>query len=105
MSALAVESTYLVNDMGGPIEACAVEDPELHYDADDIDRSGDDQHPKVREAKQVCLRCDFRESCLADALERNEQWGVWGAMTTRERRALSRRQRRAVRQPERLPGL
>ncbi|GAA1070327.1 MULTISPECIES: WhiB family transcriptional regulator [Nocardiopsis] len=32
----------------------------------------------VEAAKVVCQSCPFKESCLADALERREPWGVWG---------------------------
>jgi len=42
-------------------------------------------------AKQVCLGCRVRTECLAEALEDGIQWGVWGGMTERERRALQRR--------------
>ncbi len=42
-------------------------------------------------AKAVCLRCPVRTECLADALDNNVEWGVWGGMTERERRALLRR--------------
>lgn len=34
--------------------------------------------------------CPCRFSCLLDALENNERFGVWGGMSERERRALSR---------------
>jgi hypothetical protein len=34
--------------------------------------------------------CPCRFSCLWDALENNERYGVWGGMSERERRALSR---------------
>jgi WhiB family redox-sensing transcriptional regulator len=29
-------------------------------------------------AKAICSKCSLRESCLRDALERAEPWGVWG---------------------------
>ncbi|MGW4600764.1 WhiB family transcriptional regulator [Streptomyces sp. NPDC004457] len=43
------------------------------------------------EAKAVCAACPVRLDCLAYALDHREQYGVWGAMTERERRALLRR--------------
>ncbi|WP_121711829.1 WhiB family transcriptional regulator [Streptomyces sp. E5N91] len=43
------------------------------------------------EAKAVCAACPVRLECLAYALDHREQYGVWGAMTERERRALLRR--------------
>ena len=32
----------------------------------------------IARAKAICARCALRESCLAEALEREEPWGVWG---------------------------
>jgi WhiB family redox-sensing transcriptional regulator len=32
-----------------------------------------------------------RAECLAEALDNRIEWGVWGGMTERERRALLRR--------------
>ena len=42
-------------------------------------------------AKAVCLACPVRTECLADALDNRIEFGVWGGMTERERRALLRR--------------
>lgn len=42
-------------------------------------------------AKQLCSTCKVRSECLAEALENQIEWGVWGGMTERERRALLRR--------------
>jgi WhiB family redox-sensing transcriptional regulator len=42
-------------------------------------------------AKAVCLTCPVRTECLADALDNRVEFGVWGGMTERERRALLRR--------------
>jgi WhiB family redox-sensing transcriptional regulator len=42
-------------------------------------------------AKLVCRSCPVRTECLADALDNRVEWGVWGGMTERERRALLRR--------------
>lgn len=44
------------------------------------------------QAKQVCRACPVRTECLAEALDNQIEWGVWGGMTERERRALIRRQ-------------
>ena len=45
----------------------------------------------TREAKEVCRGCVVRTECLADALDNRIEFGVWGGMTERERRALLRR--------------
>ena len=42
-------------------------------------------------AKQRCMGCPVRAECLADALDNRVEFGVWGGMTERERRALLRR--------------
>lgn len=42
-------------------------------------------------AKLVCSGCPVRTECLADALDNGMEFGVWGGMTERERRALLRR--------------
>ena len=42
-------------------------------------------------AKLVCLACPVRTECLSDALDNRVEFGVWGGMTERERRALLRR--------------
>ena len=55
-------------------------------------------------ALALCRRCGVRDECLAFALERNEQFGIWGGLTERERRR--RRRRVALLQPtdHRLTG-
>ncbi len=42
-------------------------------------------------AKAICLGCQVRTECLSDALDNRVEFGVWGGMTERERRALLRR--------------
>ncbi len=44
-----------------------------------------------RAARVVCHDCPVRLECLADALDSRMDFGVWGGMTERERRALLRR--------------
>lgn len=57
---------------------------------DDPDRlfvQGAAQH----DVKTVCMGCPVRTECLAEALDGRIEWGVWGGMTERERRAILRR--------------
>lgn len=42
-------------------------------------------------AKLICRGCPVRAECLAEALDSRIQFGVWGGMTERDRRALLRR--------------
>jgi len=41
-----------------------------------------------QQAKLVCMSCPVIAECLADALDNRTEFGVWGGMTERERRAL-----------------
>lgn len=41
--------------------------------------------------KRVCIGCVVKAECLADALDNRIEFGVWGGMTERERRAILRR--------------
>jgi len=42
-------------------------------------------------AKQVCVGCPVITECLADSLDNKTEFGVWGGMTERQRRALLKR--------------
>ena len=44
-----------------------------------------------RKARMVCFGCPVRTECLGEALDNKIEFGVWGGMTERERRALLRR--------------
>jgi WhiB family redox-sensing transcriptional regulator len=44
-----------------------------------------------RPARGICFTCPVRRQCLADALDSETEFGVWGGMTERERRALLKR--------------
>jgi WhiB family redox-sensing transcriptional regulator len=45
---------------------------------------------RQRQARQLCRSCAVRTECLAYALDHRIEFGVWGGMTERERRALLR---------------
>ncbi len=49
------------------------------------------QGAEQNRVKARCVRCVVRTECLADALDNRVEFGVWGGMTERERRALLRR--------------
>lgn len=70
-----------------PQPACAGVDPELFFAhalaVDEIDT-----------AKAVCESCPLKASCLQGALERGEQYGVWGGTDEGERRSIMRRSAR-----------
>jgi WhiB family transcriptional regulator, redox-sensing transcriptional regulator len=54
---------------------------------DELFVRGAEQH----KAKAVCGACPVRAECLAEALDNQIEWGVWGGLTERERRALLRK--------------
>lgn len=61
------------------------------------------QHPELdffpgrdestRQQKQVCAGCPVRDICLEVALASNDQHGIWGGMSERERRRLRKTRR------------
>ncbi|MFC5370884.1 WhiB family transcriptional regulator [Arcanobacterium bovis] len=44
-----------------------------------------------RQVRQLCFNCPVRIMCLADSLNSQMLFGVWGGLTERERRAILRR--------------
>ena len=58
---------------------CAQTDPEAFFP----DKG---QSPKA--AKAMCARCAVSTACLQLAIDNDEQFGVWGGLTARERRDL-----------------
>jgi WhiB family redox-sensing transcriptional regulator len=63
--------------------SCASVDMELFFP----ERSSKDQ-PHISQVKMICMSCPIRTKCLQFALDENEQFGVWGGMTYRERLQL-----------------
>ena len=57
---------------------CSSQDPDALF------VRGKAQH----DAKAVCKACPVLAQCLAEALDNRTEFGVWGGMTERERRAL-----------------
>ncbi|QWW19712.1 WhiB family transcriptional regulator [Schaalia sp. 19OD2882] len=43
-----------------------------------------------RQVRLRCMQCEVRLECLADALQSEANFGVWGGLTERERRAMLR---------------
>jgi WhiB family transcriptional regulator, redox-sensing transcriptional regulator len=73
--------------------ACNNEDPELFFPVSELDYG-----PvllQVEDAKNVCYRCPVIDSCRSWALNAQEQHGIWGGMTAKERAGLKRQIARA----------
>lgn len=66
--------------------ACKTTDPDLLFV----------QGAAQNRVKAICVGCTVRTECLADALDNRVEFGVWGGMTERERRALLRRRPNVV---------
>lgn len=43
------------------------------------------------DAKRICKGCPVRLDCLTYAMDNNEQHGLWGGLTTNQRRRLAKR--------------
>jgi hypothetical protein len=61
---------------------CRQVHPDLHFP------EGRQQRTQIRDAKNVCGRCEVAGACLDYALRNNEEWGVWGGLDERELRKL-----------------
>jgi WhiB family redox-sensing transcriptional regulator len=44
-------------------------------------------------ALEICGRCPVREQCLAAGLERSKGYGIWGGMTSGQRKTLRTKER------------
>ncbi len=66
--------------------ACRDMDPDLFF-SDGEGHKGV-SNAKTKAAREVCMGCSVRVSCLNYALEMNEYTGMWGGLTPRERRKV-----------------
>lgn len=72
--------------------ACRGMGPDRFYPF--VEEEDEDVHAAAA-AKAVCASCPVREDCLTTAIQTREQYGIWGGLTSRERRRMIRRARRA----------
>lgn len=61
------------------LAACRGVDPDLFFP-----QRGESLDP----ARAICATCPVRVDCLEEALARKEEFGVWGGMSTGERKTL-----------------
>jgi len=69
--------------------ACLGVNPELFFPDGNAGRA----LLQIEEAKTVCRRCEVAQTCLKWAMESGQDAGVWGGLSSEERRALKRRAR------------
>lgn len=60
---------------------CAQTDPDAFYP---------ENGGSTRAAKRICADCPVQNECLLDALDRGEEFGVWGGLSRAERRRLKK---------------
>ena len=53
-----------------------------------------DRPDEMAQAQAVCFRCPVRINCLEAALDKNEEWGVWGGVIFWEGQPYYRRRTR-----------
>lgn len=58
--------------------------PDPEDDSDEVRKS------KTSQAKAICYTCTVKEQCLRYAIENDEEYGIWGGKTRRERTAIKR---------------
>ncbi len=64
---------------------CSGKDPNIFFPSTSVG---------VFEAKLICARCVIRDDCLIQAIEENEDNGVWGGASERDRRRIKAIKRR-----------
>lgn len=60
---------------------CASTDPDAFFP---------DEKEQAAPAKRICARCPYRAPCVTEAIERGEQYGIWGGLSTRQFRKVRR---------------
>ncbi len=68
---------------------CRGADPDLFFP---------ERGASTRTAKQICRECTVLAQCLEFAIVSSEKFGIWGAMSERERRKIRRERQIAARQ-------
>lgn len=69
------------------LAVCAQVDPELFFP----EKGGN-----VKPAKLLCGMCEVRDECLQAALDNNEQFGIFGGLSPKERAPLMRERREQI---------
>lgn len=70
-----------------PSAVCAQTEPELFFP---------EKGSSNRDGKKLCASCVHITECGLDAIERGEQFGIWGGLSERERRVIFREMKKAA---------
>lgn len=68
---------------------CASLDVNIFFSKDPDEPGYINSDSEYREAKKVCMGCQYRVECAEWGIE-NEIYGMWGAMSPRERQKIRR---------------
>jgi len=85
-----LESWRQLEEPQGTVLAPCTADPDLFFSPDGHE-SKDRKYMREMACLALCRTCSIQWDCLSGALERKEQFGVWGGKTEDELRAMSRR--------------
>lgn len=66
--------------------ACREADPGLFFP----EGTAEEVRDRTAAAKEICRVCSVSGACQIEALERREQYGVWGGLDEEERRSILR---------------
>jgi WhiB family redox-sensing transcriptional regulator len=69
-----------------PAALCTGMSADVFYPPDGLARRERVRH--ARRAKEICLHCPVVDECRSYALAAQENFGIWGATTPQERRAV-----------------
>lgn len=72
-----------IRDEGGNVPCQNA--PEMFFESDDVTTK------QFTIARKLCAGCPVKNVCLSYALDNYEPFGVWGGLSTRERKELLRR--------------
>ncbi|MFP7696528.1 WhiB family transcriptional regulator [Trueperella sp. LYQ143] len=72
--------------------SCNSMDPDYFFHPEG--ERGGPRRRRIERAKQICHTCPVVEECRNYALNNNEPYGVWGALSEEERYNMSARRRR-----------
>ncbi len=86
MSSLLKETVWYVN------AACRGPNHQIFYPPPRLERRSDKRARELR-AKEICAECKVVDECRSHAVISQEQHGIWGGLTERERKEMIQRSR------------